>query len=359
VTVFSDDSFPNALLYALENLREALSRYMDRHPNLPDASKVTDFFFEVGDFLDTAALSDEGYVNYASFDGDGHFFIRLFCIRPAGRLRETLDSVKASVFFSATFLPINYYKELLTGDPEDPAMYVESPFDPGKRKLILLGDVSSRYTRRGPEEFRKIAGILLEMARARRGNYLAFFPSHRFLQDVAEELRIMTEEQADRSLPEVELISQSRVMSEKDRADFLAEFSDTLRPRSLLGLSVMGGVFSEGIDLTHEQLIGVAVVGTGLPQVGTERDLIRDYYEALGENGFDYAYRFPGFNKVMQAAGRLIRTAQDEGIILLLDERFRYRENLQLFPREWADYMRADSGSVGRIIRDFWEEREN
>ena len=283
VTVFPDDSFPNALLYTLENLR---------------------------------------------------------------------------VFFSATFLPINYYKELLTGEREDPAMYVDSPFNPEKRKLLLCCDVSSRYTRRSASEYRKIAAYLLTLSRSRRGNYLAFFPSHQFLQDVAGELRAMLSEQAEEGLPVVELISQKRVMSEQDRADFLAEFSDTLRPRSLLGLSVMGGMFSEGIDLVHEQLIGVAVIGTGLPQVCVERDLIRSYYDEHGENGFDYAYRFPGFNKVMQAAGRLIRTVQDEGIILLLDERFRYRENLALFPREWADFRYTDSSSAGREIRTFWEERE-
>ena len=358
VTVFPDDSFPNALLYTLENLREQLSRFMDRHPNLAESQEITDFYFEISDFLDTSACSDEGYVNYASFDDQGHFFIRLYCINPAVRLKETLDAVKASVFFSATFLPINYYKELLTGEREDPAMYVDSPFDPQKRKLLLCGDVSSRYTRRSASEYRKIAAYLLTLSRSRRGNYLAFFPSHQFLQDVAGELRAMLSEQAEEGLPVVELISQKRVMSEQDRADFLAEFSDTLRPRSLLGLSVMGGVFSEGIDLVHEQLIGVAVIGTGLPQVCVERDLIRNYYDEHGENGFDYAYRFPGFNKVMQAAGRLIRTVQDEGIILLLDERFRYRENLALFPREWADFRYTDSSSAGREIRTFWEERE-
>ena len=355
VTVFTEDSFPTALLYALQNLREAISRFMDRHPNYPESELITDFFFKVSDLLDTSAYISEGYVSYASFSEEGEFFLRLFCINPAERLMETLREVRAAVFFSATFLPVNYYKELLTGDREETAIYVDSPFDPKKRILLLGGDVSSRYNRRGPKEYRKIAEYLLLLSRTRRGNYLAFFPSHRFLQDVGEQLTELLSENAQ---DDVELLLQKRVMSEQDREDFLLEFADTGRRRSLLGLCVMGGVFSEGIDLVHEQLIGVAIVGTGLPQVCVERELIRQYYEAQELNGFDYAYRFPGFNKVMQAAGRLIRTAEDEGVILLLDERFRYRENLQIFPREWADYTTTEISSADQKIRGFWESRE-
>ena len=149
-------------------------------------------------------------------------------------------------------------------------------------------------------------------------------------------------------------------MTEEDRRGFLAAFDDPHSrddQSSLIGLCVMGGVFSEGIDLKNEALIGVAAVGTGLPQVCIERELIRSYYEMNGENGFDFAYRFPGFNKVMQSAGRLIRTVDDEGVILLLDERFRYRENLRLFPKEWAEYEVTDIGSIEERIRTFWAER--
>ena len=187
------------------------------------------------------------------------------------------------------------------------------------------------------------------MVRVKKGNYLAFFPSHKFLSDVA---RFLPEDSE-----EYELIKQKRSMSEDERMDFLKAFAEP-REKPLLGLSVMGGVFSEGIDLKRELLIGVAVVGTGLPQVSPERQLIRDYYEARGMNGFDYAYRFPGFNKVMQAAGRLIRTPEDEGVILLLDERFRYTENLRLFPREWGNYRLISAENLQTELRRFWEERE-
>ena len=155
---------------------------------------------------------------------------------------------------------------------------------------------------------------------------------------------------------EIDVIAQKRDMTEEKRQAFLEEFRAE-RERTLLGLSVMGGVFSEGIDLKEEQLIGVAVVGTGLPMVSTERELIRAYYEQRGENGFDYAYRFPGFNKVMQAAGRLIRTDEDEGVIALLDERFVYSENRRLFPREWADHKITGAAGFETEVRAFWERR--
>ena len=353
VTVFGEDNFPNALLLELLRLHDAITQYLDRdshtHESAADTDEILTFFYQIRDFINTYELLDDGYISYASFREDGSFFIRLFCIQPAGRLKASFENITSAIFFSATLLPVNYYKELLTGNREEPAMYVNSPFDPMRRGLFLSGDVSSRYTKRTDDEYKKIAAYIEAMVRIRKGNYLAFFPSHRFLSDVA---RFLSEESG-----EYELIKQKRSMSEDERMDFLKAFSEP-REKTLLGLSVMGGVFSEGIDLKREQLIGVAVVGTGLPQVSPERQLIRDYYEARGMNGFDYAYRFPGFNKVMQAAGRLIRTPEDEGVILLLDERFRYAENLRMFPREWDNYRFITEETLHTELGGFWEERK-
>ena len=354
VTVFDQDTFPNVLYSDLADLYDAINRYLDRGDRrgpMPDEGtmdKILTFFYAVGDFIGTCEALDEGYLSYASFDDDGQFFVRLFCVDPAGRLRESFENIHSAIFFSATLLPVNYYKELLTGDREEPAMYVNSPFDSSKRALYLSRDVSSRYKKRNDEEFRKIAFYIEQMVRARKGNYLAFFPSHQFLSEVA---RFLSEDGE-----EYELIKQKRSMSEDERREFLRAFSAE-RDKPLLGLSVTGGVFSEGIDLKNEQLIGVAVVGTGLPQVSPERELIRGYYEAKGENGFDFAYRFPGFNKVMQAAGRLIRTTEDEGVVLLLDERFRYSENLRMFPREWDNYRVVSRETLDEELKRFWEER--
>ncbi|MBP5294169.1 MAG: ATP-dependent DNA helicase, partial [Lachnospiraceae bacterium] len=211
---------------------------------------------------------------------------------------------------------------------------------------------STKYTRRTEEEYRKIADYLVKMVSQTTGNYMAFFPSHKFLQEVLE--RLAPESEGNRaSRPDFDLIWQKRVMKEEERQDFLRAF-EAPGERSLLGLSVMGGVFSEGIDLAGEKLIGVAVVGTGLPQITREGELIKNFFEDRGLNGFDYAYRFPGFNKVMQAAGRLIRTVDDYGVILLMDERFLYNQNRMLFPKEWRDARVTSLTEVGSEIRDFW-----
>ena len=375
VTVYDADTFPTALLYELTNLYEAIERFLDRNPGAKDMDRILDFFFEVSDFLSTAEVLESGYVSYGAFTEEGHFYIKLFCIDPSGRLKERLDEIRSTVFFSATFLPVNYYKELLTGDTEEDAMYVDSPFDPANRVLLLAKDVSSKYTRRSDREYQKIASYIRTMVAAKKGNYLVFFPSHRFLTDVAAFLQPYAEAdepEADKPLAdapektqedpaadakEFKLITQKRVMREEDRQAFLSEFAKE-REGSLLGLSVMGGVFSEGIDLREEQLIGVAVVGTGLPQVCTERELIKNYYAENLENGFDFAYRFPGFNKVMQAAGRLIRTVSDEGVILLLDERFLQSDTLRLFPKEWRDFRTVSLSDVSDELEIFWDGRK-
>ena len=367
-TVFSEDTFPTVLYHTLSLLQEALSRYFDRVQNPEEGAKKTEFYFKVRDFVTTYENLDEGFMTYASFTDEGEFFLKLFCIQPSGRLSERLERMRASVFFSATFLPIQYYKELLTGGTEDPAIYVDSPFDPASRRILLQTDVSTKYTRRNAEEYRKIAKSIVTVVAAKPGNYLAFFPSHKFLEDVKEALERMN--------PPLEVIAQKRNMTEEERAAFLGKFTgeagdsgsagdfetgteelENVGAKSLLGLSVMGGLFSEGIDLRGDALIGVFVVGTGLPQVSPERELIKNYYDMLEKNGFDFAYRFPGFNKVMQAAGRLIRTTEDEGVILLMDERFRYRENRILFPKEWADAEPVTGETAVTKIREFWESR--
>ena len=341
----------SGLYEAAASLQEAMSRYFDRHRDRGTEEEKLDLFFEVSDFVSTYDALTEGYLPYSSFTEDGRFYVKLFCIDPAARLAERLSEVRSGVFFSATFLPILYYKELLAGDPEEEAIYVDSPFDPAKKKLLISKDVSSKYTRRNRTEYGRIAGQILTMAASRTGNYLAFLPSHKFLEEVA----LSVEEQND---GRVEVIRQEKTMTDEERRAFLSRFKEAPeRENSLLGLTVTGGLFSEAIDLKGDALIGVAVVGTGLPQVSMERELVRLYFERTGKNGFDYAYRFPGFTKVQQAVGRLIRTSSDEGVALLMDERFLYRENLKLFPREWTEYEVTDEKRLSGAIRSFWEER--
>lgn len=336
----------NHLVVPVMGLYGELELVLEKEPDFPDRELVLDFYFTVRDFMDIHERVDGNYRIYTEFESDGSFVVRLFCINPAKNLKECLDKGVSTVFFSATLLPIRYYKELLSGEQDDYAVYAHSPFEDKNRLLLIASDVSSRYTRRNRREFEKIADYLLAMTAARTGNYIAFFPSYQYLREVSTVL-------GERS-PDLHLVMQETHMTEGERDDFLDEFR-TGKNRSMLALCVMGGIFSEGIDLKEEQLIGAAIIGTGLPMVCTRQEILKGYFDELGQQGFDYAYQYPGMNKVMQAAGRVIRTDHDKGVILLLDERFLNREYQELFPREWSEYGVATRNTAETWMRRFWE----
>ena len=310
--------------------------------------ELLDFYFEVRSFLYISDLIDENYVIYTQHDEDGRFRVKLFCVNPAQNLQNCMDKGRSTVFFSATLLPVMYYRELLSGRSDDYAIYAQTPFAKEQKCLILGRDVSSRYTRRGPEEYGKIAEYIHAVVCSHTGNYMIFFPSYRMLDDILE--RYMELYGTDG----VEILQQSPSMQEKEREDFLERF-ESENTGTLLGFCVMGGIFSEGIDLPEDKLIGVIIVGTGLPQVCNEREIVKQYFSGIGSDGFEYAYLYPGMNKVLQSAGRVIRTEKDRGLILLLDERFstgRYRE---LFPREWSNARHCTAESLTSYMQEFWE----
>ena len=312
--------------------------------------EVLEFYFRVRAFVSIYDLVDSNYMVYGRHREDGCFCLKLCCVNPAGNLQNCLDRGRSAVFFSATLLPVTYYKKLLSGrGEEDYAVYIPSPFDPGKRRLLIGRDVSSRYKRRGPEEYRRIAGYIHAFVQARPGNYMVFFPSYLMLEEV---YGIYREEYGGE-----DCLCQMPSMQEGEREEFLQAFREG-REEKLLGFCVMGGIFAEGIDLSGEKLIGALVVGTGLPQISDERELLRIFYEEKGENGFDYAYRFPGMNKVLQSAGRVIRTPEDRGVIALLDDRFCGPEYRALFPREWSDAEVCTLKAVPGLLRDFWERNQ-
>ena len=223
---------------------------------------------------------------------------------------------------------------------------MNSPFPKQNRVILTASDVSSRYTRRNRHEFGKIADYIEAIAEGKQGNYMVFFPSYQYMENVEEVLR---ERGTD-----LELLVQTNHMTEADKEEFLGEFSRE-RERSLAALCVIGGIFSEGIDLTNDRLIGALIVGTGLPQVNVEQEILKQYFEEGDENGFDYAYRYPGMNKVLQAAGRVIRTMDDRGIIALLDDRFLEKDYQELFPRE---YFIVNRRNVRQAVEAFWRRQE-
>ena len=324
-----------------------MDKLLEEPPSEDFAEGLLEFYFQVRDFLNITELVDENYVVYASHGEDEKFRIKLFCVNPATNLQKCLDKGIGTVFFSATLLPMSYYRKMLSTRTENFGIYVDSPFDQKKRCILTCRDVSSRYTRRNYEEYRKIAEYIARMAWQKKGNYMVFFPSYRLMEDVHA---VYQNEFAARW---VQCICQTSSMNEREREEFLMEFTEE-KKETLLGFCVMGGIFSEGIDLMGDRLIGVAVVGTGLPMVSGEREILKQYFDQKGENGFDYAYRYPGINKVLQSAGRVIRTKEDRGTILLMDDRFLDRDYRNLFPREWSDLQICSLETVEIQLKEFW-----
>ena len=333
-----------ALLQVMGEMEKILEERL--HPELID--QFLDFYFSVRDFLAVSELLDENYVIYAENGEDGRFRVKLFCVNPGQNLSNYLKKGVSTIFFSATLLPLAYYRSLLSVEKDDFGVYVNSPFDPEKRRILIGTDVSSRYTRRGYDEYRKIAEYIARTAWKKKGNYMVFFPSYKMLEEVYDIY------ESEFSVDWVSCVIQNPSMNERERESFLMEFKE--RKDTLVGFCIMGGIFSEGIDLAGERLIGVLIVGTGLPQIGNEREILKNYYDEKGENGFDYAYRYPGMNKVQQAAGRVIRTREDVGIIALLDERFAHREYQNLFPVEWQDARRTTLPRLEAELQSFWTE---
>lgn len=330
------------------NVLGELENYLEECQNPEKRKEVLDFYFQVRMFLNIYDVLDENYIIYTELEKDGRFKLKLLCVNPSVNLQLYLGQGNSTVFFSATLLPIHYYKKLLSVEKEDYAIYAESSF-PKENRLILLGtDVSTRYTVRGHQMYQKIAQYIIQTVRAKKGNYMVFFPSYRFLEDVYElfQMEAMDTEQ-------IECVLQSQYMGEEAREIFLETFEEE-RENSLVGFCVMGGIFSEGIDLTQDRLIGAIIVGTGLPQVCNDREILRAYFDSRNLSGFDYSYLYPGMNKVLQSAGRVIRTEKDKGVILLLDERFRGRQYQEMFPREWSDIQTCRLGRLEEKLKTFW-----
>ena len=326
-----------------------METFMEEFPEFPERETVLDFYFCLRDFLNVYEELDGHYRIYEENREDGSFLVRLFCVDPSRLLSRCMDQGASTILFSATLLPVRYYKTLLSGNQEDYAVYVNSPFPEENRLLMVAEDVSSRYTRRSPSEYRKVADYIRIVTESRPGHYMVFFPSYQYMGEIEE---ILEEEPL-----KADLLVQGQGMGEAEKTEFLEEFEKE-RSHSLAAFCVMGGVFSEGIDLKEERLIGVIVVGTGLPMVCVEQEVLKGYFDETEEKGFGFSYQYPGMNKVLQAAGRVIRTPGDRGVILLLDDRFLRRDHLELFPREWERFQVVNRGNAARCLEDFWNGRE-
>jgi len=338
----------SVLVTALMRLSAEYEKFLQKYREFEDREAVLELYFQVRRFLDVSEILDDNYVIYSEHENE-RFRIKLYCVDPSRNLQQRLDKGHSTIFFSATLLPIQYYKSLLSTREDNYAIYAETVFRPQQQLLLIGSDVTSRYTRRSEEEYERMAEYIYQTALQKKGNYIVFFPSYRMMEDV---YGCFLEKTAHTHIP-IDSIVQQSGMIESDRESFLAEFTKE-RENSMAAFCIMGGIFGEGIDLKQEQLIGALIIGTGLPQVGNEREILRQFYDQRCGSGFDYAYRFPGMNKVLQAAGRVIRTVSDIGVIELLDERFLRREYRALFPREWSSCQVCSINNVAHKLQEFW-----
>lgn len=324
-------------------LREVLPGKKD----FANTENLFQLYFDIRYFLLITEHLDERYRICGSYTDNGEFILELKCMDPSRMLKEYLDKVRSAVFFSATLLPVRYYMKQLGAEDDDYAVYAESSFDIDNRLVLAARDVSTRYVRRTKEEYIKITEYIKEFVAAKQGNYLIFFTSYKMLNDI---YALMPQDG-------YRYVIQRDNMSEQEREEFLESFNVTDNV-TMLGLCVLGGVFGEGIDLRDDRLIGTVIVGTGLPMVGNERELFRYYYDNECGKGFEYAYLYPGMNKVLQAAGRVIRTANDRGCILLLDDRFTTGQYSCLFPREWRNIKYINFNQMNPLLKEFWKNKE-
>ncbi|MCL2355718.1 MAG: ATP-dependent DNA helicase [Defluviitaleaceae bacterium] len=314
-----------ALLALAENFFRTAGEWLKIHAGHEMYSEILNLYFDANMYMLISELYDQHFTTLTETRGSD-VLISLFCLDPSGVIAAGLSRGISAILFSATLTPLDYYREILGGTPDDTAIALPSPFDPSRLKIVIRRDISAKYAHR-EQSYVPIAEAIHAAVAEKPGNYLAFFPSYDYMNKVSA---IFYE-----NYPTVKTLVQTSDMTEDERADFLARFSAD-NTEALVGFTVLGGIFSEGIDLTGDRLIGAIIVSAGIPKISMRSDKIRDYFNRKNGRGYDFAYVFPGMNKVLQAAGRVIRTETDEGIVLLLDSRFATEKYRQMFPAHWV-----------------------
>ncbi len=341
---FFEESRAEALDRALTKLCEPLEIWLDEHRD-PDETHeaLLQLYFDIRAWLRVADTFDDHFVLQVSAHGS-EVRAAMLCLDPSDFLAADFAKGRAAVLFSATLAPAGYYKDLC-GLPDARAVALRSPFDPGNLGLWCARNVSTRYKDR-EDSIAKVSDLLAVMAGARRGHYLAFFPSYSYLQQVREDFTAR--------YPDMPILSQESAMDEAQRAAFLERFRQAGRGGAA-GLCRAGRRIWRGRGPDRESLIGAAIVSPGLPQIGPRQEQLRDYFEKTRGTGFDYAYRYPGMNKVLQAAGRVIRTPQDRGVVLLIDDRFAAPDTRRLMPPHWEHLKTVDSAqALTAELERFW-----
>ena len=335
---------PAGLIEKLEDFLQRSEKWLAQNKPTEFRERLLEFFFEVLRFVKIAEGFDASYAMIQETTGD-ELTVRLYCIDPADQLQEAWKRCGSAVLFSATLTPAGYFQSVLGCGEETRALNLPSPFHSDNLAVYVADRISTLYRER-ERSCEEVARAIVDLVKQRKGHYLVFFPSHQYLQMVHDRFQMES--------PSTEVVIQSTEMPEDKREDFLKRFHQEVS-RTLVGFAVLGGIFGEGIDLMGERLTGAVIVGVGLPGICVERDLIRDHYASKNRFGFEFAYLYPGLNRVLQAAGRVIRSETDKGVILLIDRRYRENRYRRLLPAAWKVRPMGDETSFGEKIRRFWE----
>ena len=343
-TVFLRE-LPSALLSPLRAVQAPLQDWLEANPDADAHAQLLELYFAVQDILRSSERYDSHFVTQLTARGS-ELELQLLCLDPAPFVEASLSAGRSAALFSATLTPPSYYRGVL-GCADARAVALPSPFPAENLGLYCMANISTRYRDR-EASVQAVSDALARLTSGKTGNYLAFFPSYAYLRQVYEDFAARH--------PDIRTLVQESGADDAARAEFLAQFVPQPK-ETLLGFGVLGGVFGEGVDLAGDRLIGCAIVGVGLPQVNPQQEMLRRYYDAQNGSGFDYAYRYPGMNKVLQAAGRVIRTPEDRGVVLLLDDRFARPDYARLFPPHWQHIRYLHSAEeLGQALRDFWQK---
>lgn len=310
-----------------------------------DDSELYQLFMDVKKFISVCEIFDKRFTMYVEAHGD-EVKLRLMCLDPSYLLNENMNKGKSTILFSATLTPLDYFADVL-GCQKSATITLKSPFDKEKLCLVGVNNVSTRY-----EDRKRSAGTIANIIRAaiegKMGNYIVYFPSYAYLTEVKEIF--------EKKYPKINVVCQKKSMSEKAKKDFLDSF-DAKKDGTMVGFCVLGGSFSEGIDLRGERLIGAIIVGVGLPTISSELNIIKEHYDNTRENGYAYTYTYPGMIKVMQAAGRVIRSEDEKGVVFLVDDRFATPEYFELLPSHWKHIKYINNAKdLLKEVTEFWKK---
>lgn len=344
----SDEPFifeeePSDLINALRKFAVLAEEYINdkKNENVPD--ELVDIYFKSTFFIKISEIADDSFCYYAE-STKTKTMVKLFLIDPSSVLKEILKKAWSTVFFSATLTPLKYFRYILGGLEEDHILKIKSPFEENNLKLIITEDLSMKYAVRD-QNIEASCRYINKAVTEKAGNYMVFFPSYSFMKKTYEAYKQLFDTS--------NIIFQEQGINEEEQISITDRFK---KETGVVLFTVVGGIFSEGIDLPLEKLIGAVIIGTGIPQISFERNIIKNFFDNKFNSGYDFAYKYPGFNKILQSAGRVIRTENDRGVVLLIDSRLCEMTYLKLFPEHWNHYVKVKSiNEIKKQISNFWK----